>query len=38
VWVKAKEASGTIHLEARHQYLGRKAVDIRVRAAEPEFV
>jgi beta-galactosidase len=38
VWVKAKEASGTIHLEARHQYLGRKAVDIRVRTAEPEFV
>jgi len=38
VWVKAKESSGTIHLEARHQYLGKKSVDIRVRAVDPEFV
>jgi beta-galactosidase len=38
VWVKTKEGSGTIHLEARHQYLGRKTAEIRVRAAEPEYV
>ncbi len=38
VWVKAKEAAGTIRLEARHQYLGRKTVEIRVRKAEPEWV
>jgi beta-galactosidase len=38
VWVKAKEAGGTIRLEARHQYLGRKAVEIRVRGVEAELV
>ena len=38
VWVKAKEAAGTIRLEARHQYLGKKTVEIRVRAAEPDLV
>jgi beta-galactosidase len=38
VWVKAKESAGTIRLEARHQYLGTKIVDIRVRAVEGEFV
>jgi len=38
VWVKAKEAAGTIRLEARHQYLGKQAVEIRVRRAEPEYV
>ena len=38
VWVKTKEAAGTIRLEARHQYLGTKIVEIRVRAVETEFV
>jgi len=38
VWVKAKESPGTIRLEARHQYLGKKSVEIRVRTADPEFV
>jgi beta-galactosidase len=38
VWIKAKEAPGTIRLEARHQYLGKKSVEIRVRPAEAEFV
>jgi beta-galactosidase len=38
VWVKAKEGMGTIHLEARHQYLGKKSVEIRVRAVEGEYV
>jgi len=36
VWVKAKEAAGIIRLEARHQYLGKQALEIRVRRAEPE--
>ncbi|HWB83913.1 MAG TPA: glycoside hydrolase family 2 TIM barrel-domain containing protein [Bryobacteraceae bacterium] len=38
IWVKAKEATGTIRLEARHQYLGRKTVEIRVRRATAELV
>jgi beta-galactosidase len=38
VWVRAKESAGAIRLEARHQYLGRKTVEIRVRAAEPEYL
>ncbi len=38
VWVKAKEAPGTIRIEARHQYLGKQTVEIRVRRAEPEWV
>ena len=38
VWVKAREAAGTIRLEAKHQYLGGQTVEIRVRRAEPEFV
>jgi beta-galactosidase len=38
VWVKAKEAAGTIRLEARHQYLGTKIVEIHVRAVEAELV
>jgi len=35
VWAKA---AGTIRLEARHQYLGKQAVEIRVRGAEMEYV
>jgi beta-galactosidase len=38
VWVKTKEGAGTIRLEAHHQYLGKKTVEIRVRAVEGEFV
>ena len=38
VWVKAKESPGTIHLEAHHQYLGKKSVEIRVRPVDGEFV
>jgi len=37
VWVKSKETAGTIRLEARHQYLGKQTVEIRVRRAEPEY-
>lgn len=38
IWVRSKEASGTIRLHARHQYLGEKSVEIRVRPAPPESV
>jgi beta-galactosidase len=38
VWLKAKESTGTIRLEAHHQYLGKKSVEIRVKQAEAEFV
>jgi len=38
VWVKAKESSGTIHLEARHPYLPARTVKIEVKAAKPELV
>ncbi len=38
VWVRSKEAAGTIKLHARHQYLGEKTVEIRVKPAEPEQV
>jgi beta-galactosidase len=38
VWIKAKEAAGTIRLEARHQYLGKQSVEIRVRRSEPEYI
>jgi beta-galactosidase len=38
IWVKTKPGSGTIRLTARHQYLGEKAVEIRVRLSAPEPV
>jgi beta-galactosidase len=38
VWVKAREAAGTIRLEARHQYLGKQKVEIQVRRVEREWV
>jgi beta-galactosidase len=38
VWVRSREAAGTIRLHARHPYLGEKTVEIRVKAAEPEQV
>jgi len=38
IWVKSKEASGTIRLEAKHQYLGTQAVEIRVRPVEKELI
>ena len=38
VWVRSKEAAGTIRLHARHPYLGEKMVEIKVSAAEPEAV
>jgi beta-galactosidase len=38
VWIKAKEAAGTIRLHAHHQYLGNKTVEIRVTAADAEVV
>jgi beta-galactosidase len=38
VWVKTRQGSGTIRLEARHQYLGAQTAEIRVRAVAPEEV
>jgi beta-galactosidase len=38
VWVKAKEAAGTVRLSARHPYLGVKTVEIQVKPAPPEGV
>jgi beta-galactosidase len=37
VWVKAREAQGTIRLTAQHPYLGARAVEIRVEAVPPEL-
>ena len=38
VWLKSKEATGIVRLEARHQYLGTQSIEIRVRPAEAEGV
>ena len=38
VWIKAKQASGIVHLQATHPYLGSKVVEINVRVAKPEQV
>jgi beta-galactosidase len=38
VWVRAKEGSGTVRLEAKHPYLKSKSVQIVVKAAAPEMV
>jgi beta-galactosidase len=38
VWVKTKEAAGTVRLSVRHPYLGVKTVEIQVKPAPPEGV
>ena len=38
VWIRTKEATGTIRLEARHPYLKSKSIEIRVSAAQRELV
>ncbi|SRR5579871_164864 len=38
VWVKSRETSGVARLTAKHPYLGTKAVEIRVKAAEREML
>ena len=38
VWVKAREAQGTIRLTAKHSYLGERSVEIHVDAAPPEAI
>jgi len=38
IWVKAKEASGTIRLQARHPHLPIRTVKIQVKPAKPELV
>ncbi len=38
VWIRTKQASNTIRLQARMQYLKTKAIEIRVKTAPPEVV
>ncbi|MEO8657132.1 MAG: glycoside hydrolase family 2 TIM barrel-domain containing protein [Bryobacteraceae bacterium] len=38
IWIKAKEAPGTVKLTAKHPYLGPRTVEIRVKAAPPEYL
>jgi len=38
VWVRSKEAAGTIVLYATHPYLGEQRVEIRVQPAPPERI
>jgi beta-galactosidase len=38
VWLKARETAGTVQLTAKHQYLGTKTVEVRVKAATAEGV
>ncbi len=38
VWIKSKEAAGTITVTGRHAVLGSKSVTIRVRQVSPEGV
>jgi len=38
IWLKAGETAGTVRLTAKHQYLGTRTVEVRVRAAAPEAV
>ena len=38
VWIRAKEGSGTVRLEAKHPYLKSKTVQIVVKAAPAEMV
>jgi hypothetical protein len=36
--VRSKQGAGVIRLQAHHPYLGDKAVEIQVKAAQPEAV
>jgi len=36
IWIKTKQAAGTIRLTAKHQYLGEKQIAITVSSAPPE--
>lgn len=38
VWIRAKDAAGTIRLEAKHPYLKAKVVEIQVKAADAEMI
>src|SRR5882724_11151144 len=38
VWIKTKQAAGTIRLNAKHPFLGTKTIEIKVKAAAPETV
>ena len=38
IWIKAREAPGTVRLRARHPHLAEKVVQIRVSQAAAEAV
>lgn len=38
IWIRSREAAGTIRLHARHPYLGEKTVEIQVKPAPAEHV
>jgi beta-galactosidase len=38
VWLKAKEAGGTVRLTAKHQYLGTRTAEVRVKAVAAEMI
>ena len=38
VWIRAKESTGTVRIEATHPYLGKRSTEIRVRAWEAEVL
>jgi beta-galactosidase len=38
VWIKSKQAAGTVRLSAKHPYLGTRTIEIRVHPAAPEWV
>jgi beta-galactosidase len=38
VWLKAKEAGGTVRLTAKHQYLGTRTAEVRVKPVPAEVI
>jgi beta-galactosidase len=38
VWIKAAASAGTVHLTARHPYLGVRSIEIEVRPAAGELI
>ena len=38
VWLKARQAAGTIKLTARHPYLGNRTAEVQVKAVAPEAI
>ena len=38
VWLKAREAGGAVRLTAKHQYLGTRTADVRVKPVAAEAI